>query len=214
MAELIHETQPVAVAGAKLEDADVAVILVHGRGGGVQSILSLINHIKGEKIAYLAPAAEGNTWYPNRFIAPRASNQPKLDSALATVKGLLNKIKEAGIPPEKTVIMGFSQGACLAVESAARYPQTYGGVVALSGGLIGAEGELTGYEGSLEGTPVFLGCSDIDFHIPVERVHETRDIMSGLGATVDERIYPGMGHTINQDEMDAVNAIISNLLKS
>ncbi|MEL6526145.1 MAG: dienelactone hydrolase family protein [Chloroflexota bacterium] len=177
-------------------------------------MLSLINHIKGEKIAYLAPAAEGNTWYPNRFIASRASNQPKLDSALATVKGLLDKVKEAGIPPEKTVIMGFSQGACLAVESAARYPQTYGGVVALSGGLIGAEGELTGYEGSLEGTPVFLGCSDIDFHIPVERVHETRDIMSGLGAKVDERIYPGMGHTINQDEMDAVNAIISNLLKS
>lgn len=212
MAEQIHETQPVAIAGTALEDAEIAVIMIHGRGGGVQSILPLSNHIDGEKIAYLAPAAEGNTWYPNRFIAPRASNQPKLDSALATVKGLLDKVAEAGIPAEKTVIMGFSQGACLAVEAAARHPQRYGGVIALSGGLIGANGELEGYEGSLAGTPVFLGCSDVDFHIPVERVHETRDIMTTLGAEVDERIYPGMGHTINQDEMDAVNSIIGRLL--
>ncbi|MEO1286588.1 MAG: dienelactone hydrolase family protein, partial [Chloroflexota bacterium] len=115
-------------------------------------------------------------------------------------------------PAEKTVILGFSQGACLATEVAARNPKTYGGVVALSGGLIGAEGELKGYQGSLDGTPVFLGCSDVDFHIPVERVHETRDIMTKLGATVDERIYEGMGHTINQDEIDAVNAMLKNLL--
>lgn len=212
MTEQIHEKQPVATAGTALEDAEIAVIMIHGRGGGVQSILPLSNHIDGEKIAYLAPAAEGNTWYPNRFIAPRASNQPKLDSALATVKALLNKVAEAGIPAEKTVIMGFSQGACLAVEAAARHPQRYGGVIALSGGLIGANGELGGYEGSLAGTPVFLGCSDVDFHIPVERVHETRDIMTTLGAEVDERIYPGMGHTINQDEMDAVNSIIGALV--
>ncbi|MEM9952527.1 MAG: dienelactone hydrolase family protein [Chloroflexota bacterium] len=212
-AQQIHETQPLLQTGTPLEDAKVAMIMIHGRGDSARGILGLsASFAETEGVAFIAPNASGQTWYPNRFIAPREANEPHLSSALNTLNGVLETVADVGIPPEKTVILGFSQGACLATEVAARNPKTYGGVVALSGGLIGAEGELKGYEGSLDGTPVFLGCSDVDFHIPVERVHETRDIMTKLGATVDERIYEGMGHTINQDEIDAVNTMLKNLL--
>ncbi len=207
-----HQGQAVSTAGIALEDAKAAVILVHGRGGGVESILPLANHIHAEAVAYLAPAATGKTWYPNRFIAPRQSNEPNLSSALVALSDVMQQVQSAGIPAEKTAIMGFSQGACLALEYAARNPQRYGAVVALSGGLIGAEGELDGYEGSLAETPVFIGCSDTDFHIPVARVHESATIMRDRGATVDKRIYPGMGHTINQDEINAVTALVQALV--
>lgn len=208
----IHQQQPLISKGTNLDEATVAVIMIHGRGAGPQGILPLANHFEADGVAYLAPSAEGNTWYPNRFIAPRQSNEPHLSSALETIQDLLDLVRETGIPPEKTVILGFSQGACLATEFVARNPQRYGAVVAFSGGLIGTDGELEGYEGSLEGTPVFLGCSDVDFHIPIERVHETRDILSGLGAQVDERIYQGMGHMVNTDEVGAVNTLLKTLL--
>lgn len=208
----IHQTQPVVRKGLALEDAKAAMILIHGRGAGAQGMTPLLNHFDAEGFAYLIPNAESNTWYDNRFIAPRDSNEPKLSSAIDTIKGLIADIEDAGIPSEKIMLLGFSQGACLSVEVAARNPKRYGGIVALSGGLIGADGELVGYEGSLEETPVFLGCSDVDFHIPVERVHETRNIMQELGATVDERIYPNMGHVINTDEMDAVKALMAKLV--
>lgn len=208
----IHQGQPVAKAGKPLSEAKAVMIMVHGRGGGVESILPLSNHFEAEGFAYLAPAAKDATWYPNRFLAPRKSNEPFLSSALETIQGLLKEVEEAGIPPEKTVLLGFSQGACLALEVAARNPQHYGAVVALSGGLIGADDELNGYVGSFKGSPIFLGCSDIDSHIPLARVHESAEILQGLGAEVEARIYKGMGHTINQDEIDAVNALMKKLL--
>lgn len=208
----IHQGQPVSHAGKPLKEAKAAMIMVHGRGGGVESILPLANHFEVEGFAYLAPAAKDLTWYPNRFLAPRKSNEPFLSSALETVQDLLKQVKDAGIPPEKTILLGFSQGACLALETAARNPQRYGAVVALSGGLIGADDELNGYVGSFKSTPIFIGCSDIDAHIPVERVYESAEILKGLGAELDTRIYKGMGHTINQDEMDAVNALMKTLV--
>lgn len=210
----IHENQPVQRFGTSVDEAQAAVIMIHGRGGGTQSITPLANHINGdvEGVAYLAPSAQGLTWYPNRFIAKRASNEPNLSSALNTVGNLVSELNDAGIPNAKIMILGFSQGACLAVEYAARNPQRYGGVVALSGGLIGAEGELEGYAGSLDDTPVFIGCSDVDFHIPVERVYESTEILTKLGAKVDERIYEGMGHTVNQDEVEVVRAMLANLV--
>jgi predicted esterase len=208
----IHQEQPVVRKGVPLSEAKAAMIMIHGRGGDASGILPLINHFEADGFAFLAPNAANFAWYPNRFIAPRASNEPYLSSALDTVNSLLKEAEDAGIPPEKTIILGFSQGACLASEVVARNPKKYGGVIVLSGGLIGAEGELEGYEGALEGTPVFLGCSDVDLHIPVERVHQTRDILSQLGAKVDERIYENMGHTINNDEVEAVNAIMKALV--
>jgi len=171
----------------------------------------LTSHIGQEGFAYLAPEAANWTWYPQRFIVPRGQNEPYLSSALEKVGAVVQHLNDAGIPSEKIVLLGFSQGACLALEYAARNPQRYGGVVALSGGLIGAPGELEGYEGNLEDTPVFLGCSDVDFHIPVERVHESRDILKKLGASVEERIYPSMGHTINQDEVDYVRGMMESI---
>ncbi len=210
--EKIHQGQPIARAGLPLDEAQAVMIMIHGRGGGTQSILPLINHFGVEGFAFLAPSAADNTWYPNRFLAPRESNEPKLSSAIETITDLLADIEAKGISSEKIILLGFSQGACLASEVAARNPKKYGGVVALSGGLIGADDELTDYDGSLDGTPVFLGCSDIDEHIPVERVHESRDILQSLGAEVDERIYEGMGHTINEDEIEAVSKMLKALL--
>lgn len=207
----IHQGQPIVTAGLPLEDAKAVMIMIHGRGGGTQSVLPLINHFDVDGFAYLVPSAADNTWYPNRFLAPRASNEPKLSSAIETITDLLDKIESAGIPSEKIIILGFSQGACLSLEIAARNPKRYGGIVALSGGLIGTDDELTGYSASLEDTPVFLGCSDVDIHIPVERVHQSRDILTELGAQVDERIYEGMGHTINSDEISAVAKMMQSL---
>lgn len=209
----IHQGQPIVEQGKPLDEAQAAMVMIHGRGGGVQSILTLANHFNVDGFAYLAPSAQNLTWYPNRFIAPRESNQPHLDSALQAVGDTIAKIKEAGIPSEKIILLGFSQGACLATEYAARNPEKFGGIVALSGGLIGADGELNGYVGSLNGTPVFMGCSNVDFHIPEERVHESAEILQGLGAEVDVRIYPNMGHTVNQDEVDAVNELMVTLVE-
>jgi predicted esterase len=208
----IHQGQAVTRAGKPLAEAKAAMILIHGRGGGVESILPLTNHFEAEGFAYLAPAARDSTWYPNRFLAPRKSNEPFLSSALETITSLLEEIQEAGIPPEKTILLGFSQGACLALEVAARNPRPYGAVVALSGGLIGADNELNGYVGSFKGCPIFLGCSDIDAHIPLDRIHQSAEILQGLGAELEIRIYKGMGHTINQDEIDAVNALMKKLV--
>jgi predicted esterase len=210
----IHQGQRIAHQGKPLAEAKAAMVMIHGRGGGIESILPLANHFTVDGFAYLAPAAANATWYPNRFLVPRANNEPYLTSALQAVGDVLADIKAAGIPPEKTIILGFSQGACLTLEYAARYPQQYGGIVALSGGLIGADDELNGYVGSLNNTPVFMGCSDVDSHIPEERVHQSAEIMQGLGAAVDVRIYPGMEHTINLDEIKAVNEIMTALVSA
>lgn len=207
-----HQGQTKQWAGAPLTRAQAAMILVHGRGATAQGILGLSDVLAFPDVAYVAPQAAGHTWYPYSFMAPIAYNEPGLTSGLQAIDDLLAELQEAGIPAEKTFLLGFSQGACLSLEYAARHAQRFAGIIGLSGGLIGPEGTPRDYAGSLEGTPVFLGCSDVDAHIPLARVQETTKVLTALGANVDERIYPGMGHTINEDEIKAVRGMVARLL--
>lgn len=207
----LHQGQPVLHMGKPLEEAKAAMIMLHGRGSDAEDIISLAPEFGQADFAYLAPNAAGNAWYPQRFIAPIESNEPWLTSALQVVGDLVAQVGQAGIPAEKVMLLGFSQGACLALEYAARNARRYGGVVGLSGGLIGPMGMTFAYPGSLDSTPVFLGCSDVDFHIPVARVHESAEVLGAMGAAVDKRIYPGMGHTINADEIAAVQGVMASL---
>lgn len=209
-----HRGQPVVEAGRPLNQADAAVVMVHGRGATAESILTLADELGRPDLACLAPQAAGYTWYPYSFLAPIERNEPYLSSALELLESVLAKVQAAGIPPERTVLLGFSQGACLSLEFAARHAQRYGGVVALSGGLIGPPGTLRDYTGSLDSTPVFLGCSDRDPHIPEERVHESAEVFRRMGARVTERIYPGLGHTVNEDELTWVADLLGSLKTS
>lgn len=186
-------------------------MLVHGRGASEQSILSLAAELPHPETAYLAPQAAGNTWYPYSFLAPIARNEPGLSSGLALIGEVLDRLNAAGIPPERTLLSGFSQGACLALEFATRHARRYGGVVGLSGGLIGPDGTPRDYARSLEGTPVFLGCSETDFHIPQERMHHSAAVLERLGGKVTTRLYPNMGHTINQDELVFVREMMERI---
>jgi predicted esterase len=187
------------------------MVMVHGRGATAESILTLAREFARPEFCYLAPQAAGNTWYPFSFLEPIERNEPGLSSALGVIAQLLLKLDAAGVPPEHTMLLGFSQGACLAVEFAARNARRYGGVVGLSGGLIGPDGTSRDYPGDFLGTPIFLGCSDIDAHIPLARVRETTRVLRGLGGNVTERIYPGMGHTVNGDEIDFVRQMMSEI---
>ncbi len=202
-----HANQPVLTFGTPLDQAKAAMLMVHGRGAGAEDILYLAEELDATGFAYLAPQAAGYTWYPQRFLAPLEANQPWLDSALKKLDRVIKQIAEAGIPTEQTFLLGFSQGACLALEYAARNAHRWGGVVGLSGGLIGPQIDPERYPDSLAGTPVFLGCSDIDPHIPKQRVLETAKMMEQLGAVVDARLYPGMGHTVNEDELETVRKL-------
>ncbi len=202
-----HANNRLVKAGAT-ENARAGVILLHGRGGAPEDILSLVPHIDPGGVAYWAPEAAGNTWYPLSFLSPLEANQPWLDSALRRLDEVVAAIRDEGVPEESLVLMGFSQGACLALEYACRHARRFGGLVGLSGGVIGPEVERERYSGSLEGTPAFLGCSDVDPHIPLERVHATTEVLRGLGAEVDERIYPGMGHLVNEDELRAAEELL------
>ena len=188
--------------------------MVHGRGGSADDILALSDEIGIPGFAYLAPQAAGNSWYPRSFLSPIAQNEPGISSGLAAIADVLETIERAGIPAERAMLFGFSQGACLSLEFTARAARRYGGVVGLSGGLIGPDGTPRGYSGSLAGTPVFLGCSDVDPHIPEARVIETATVLRRLGGDVDMRIYPGMGHTINEDELEAVREIMRRVVDS
>jgi len=196
-----HQGQPVVAIGEPLAAARFAMILMHGRGADARDILSLTPYFEPPGFAYLAPEAAGHEWYPNSFLMPIATNEPGFSSAVAVIDTLLAQIAAAGIPAERTVLLGFSQGACLSLEYAARHAQRYGGIVGLSGGLIGTDDTPRDYAGSLAGTPVFLGCSDVDPHIPKARVDLAAEVMERLGGEVTERIYPQMGHTVNEDEI-------------
>jgi predicted esterase len=203
-----HHGQPVKSAGEPVTHARAAMIMVHGRGGTAEDILSLADALAVANVAYLAPQAAANTWYPYSFLSPIAQNEPGISSGLAAIASVLETIDAAGIPAERTMLLGFSQGACLSLEFVARAARRYGGVAGLSGGLIGPEGTPRDYSGSLAGTPIFLGCSDVDPHIPAPRVVETATVFRRLGADVDMRLYPGMGHTINEDELEEVRKLM------
>ncbi|HVZ06224.1 alpha/beta hydrolase [Hyphomicrobium sp.] len=200
-------------AGAPLDAARAAVVLVHGRGATAEGMLELAEAFDSPDLAYVAPQATGGSWYPHSFMAPITKNEPHLGAALGTLADIVADLEHQGIAADRTVLLGFSQGACLALEFAARNARRYGGVVGLSGGLIGPAGTPRSYAGSLAGTPIFLGCSDADFHIPLARVHETADVFGKLGADVVEQIYPGMGHTIIQDEIDRIDKILRGIGK-
>jgi predicted esterase len=206
-----HINQPVLTAGASIEEAKSAMIMIHGRGATAEDILSLSGEMNAADFAFLAPQAAGHQWYPNTFRAPLETNQPWLDSSLKKITDLLEHLDQNDIPAECVILLGFSQGACLALEYAARNPRKYGGIVALSGGLIGPDGLQRTLSGSLENTPVFIGCSDRDPHIPLHRVQEATEVMRGLDAKVTERIYPGMSHTVNIDEIEYVMNMMAAL---
>ena len=208
-----HRRQPVLEAGASLAHARAAILMLHGRGARAEDILLLADQFAQPGFAYLAPQAAGNTWYPNRFLAPIADNEPWLSSASKFVGDVLQQITAAGIPHERTILLGFSQGACLTLEFAARNAMRFGGVVGLSGALIGPDDTPREDRCSLAGTPVFLGCSDVDFHVPKERVDQTAEVLRKLGGDVTERLYPSMDHIVNQDEIDFVRGIMKIVIQ-
>ena len=204
-----HAGQPIRRQGPATAQARIAVILVHGRGDSASGILTLADTLDLPDVTWLAPQASGHTWYPYSFLAPIERNQPGIDSGLLVLEDLVAMLEAEGIDASRLAVMGFSQGACLAQEFAVRHARRYHAVIGLSGGLIGPPGTPRNYSGAFDTTPVFLGCSDIDPHIPVERVHESADVFKRMNAVVDERIYPRMGHTVNPDEIDAVRALLS-----
>lgn len=206
-----HQGQRVVSTGTPLETASSAMIIVHGRGNTAESILELARAFPHPTMAYLAPQAANYTWYPLSFLAPIAQNEPGISSGIRVLADLVHQVEEVGIPAERIILAGFSQGACLAAEFMARHARRYGGLLLFSGGLIGPLGLPRDYPGSLDGTPIFIGCSDVDFHIPLERVHETAEVFSQLGGQVTKKIYPGMGHTIIQDEIDQAQRIVKRL---
>lgn len=191
-----------------LDNPTKALIMIHGRGGTAKDIMGLAEYLNVGDYLLIGPEASQNTWYPNSFIAPISTNQPKLDQALELINQTVELAKEKGIQSENIYFLGFSQGACLTLEYTSRNAQKYGGIVAFTGGLIGEELTRDHYNGDFENTPVFIGTSDPDFHVPVERVQETTKLMRELGAQVEERIYPNMGHTITQEEIRIVNETI------
>jgi predicted esterase len=210
----LHRVEDTIAAGAPIRAAKAAVILVHGRGATPESMLPLAEAFGRDDISYLAPRAAQNTWYPNSFLAPIEANEPWLSSALAVLGALVGRLESDGFSAERIGILGFSQGACLTSEFTARNAKRYGMIAALTGGMIGPPGTPRNYPGSLDGTPVFMGSSDVDPHVPIQRLNETRDVFAALGAKIDMRIYPGMGHTVNDDEVRAVSALLANLVEA
>jgi phospholipase/carboxylesterase len=195
----------ILAAGTPVDQAEKVMIFIHGRGGDARGILEIAGSLNVEGFALLAPQATGNTWYPYSFLSPVEMNEPWLSSAITTIHELIDEIVEAGIRTENIYLLGFSQGACLTLESAARKAQRYGGIMAFTGGLIGEEIDRSNYLGNFGGTPVFIGSGDPDPHIPVSRVKESNLVLTDMGAKLTEKIYPGIPHTIIQDEIDWVN---------
>ena len=208
-----HAGQRVVRTGAPLGTARAAMIMVHGRNAAPENILELAPVLDRPEFAYLAPAAANGTWYPFSFMAPREKNEPGISSGLFVIESLVSDLLAHGFDPQSIMLLGFSQGACLASEFSIRHPRRYGGVMALSGGLIGPP--ATTWDDvtvSLDAMPVFLGCSDVDSHIPAERVLETEAVFRRLGASVTRRLYPGMGHTVIADEIENVQRVMDEVL--
>ncbi len=209
-----HQESKTVYAGADVKASKGAMVMIHGRGATAESIITLADELDAEDLHLVAPQANQFQWYPLSFLAPTERNEPGLSSGLQAIHDIITELGEKGIPKEKIILLGFSQGACLASEFVARHPAKYGGLAALSGGVIGDEVSAENYSGSLNDTPAFLGCSDIDAHIPKERVDETEEILSSLGAKVTKKIYRGMGHTVNEDEIAEVKKIIQIVISS
>jgi phospholipase/carboxylesterase len=206
-----HAGQAVLQAGKALGQAEVAVIMVHGRSAGPENILDLVPQLARPDVTYLAPAAANRTWYPYSFLAHIASNEPGLSSGLAVIGTLVSRAEAAGVRRDRIVLLGFSQGACLTTEFAVRNAARYGGVVVYSGGVIGPPGTTWDESGRFDGTPMFFGCSDVDSHVPAARVIESAELCSRMGADVTRRLYPGMGHTINDDEIAWAQYLLDSL---
>lgn len=198
----------IRTGGKPLAEAKKVLILLHGRGGSAEDILSLAKHLQVQDFALLAPKATNHSWYPYSFMAPLEENEPWLSSALDLLSEIVEDLQQQGIPSEQVYFLGFSQGACLTLEFVTRNAKRYGGVVAFTGGLIGDKIYPQHYEGDFAGTPVFIGTSDPDAHVPVERVYATANILRDRHAAVTEKVYAGMGHTINQNEIDLANALV------
>ena len=198
----------VIAAGKKLSGASKVLIMIHGRGASAQDILSVADYLAVNGFALLAPQATNNTWYPYSFLAKPSENEPWLSSAIALIGEVVEDVRKAGVSKEHIYLLGFSQGACLTLEFAARNASGYGGIVAFTGGLIGDKIYKENYQGDFGGTPVFIGSSDPDPHVPVARVEETAVILEGMHARLTKKIYKNMGHTINQDEINTANEVI------
>src|SRR5688572_983048 len=208
-----HAGQPVMRAGVERPTARAAMIMIHGRNAGPENILELAPVLQQPQFLYIAPAAAGGTWYPFSFLSPREQNEPGISSGLFVIESLVQELIAQGFASEQIMLLGFSQGACLASEFSIRQPRRYGGVMALSGGLIGPPGTTwDDVTMSLDGTPVFLGCSDVDPHIPAERVLESEAVFRRLGANVTRKLYPGMGHTVSADEITIVQGVMDAVL--
>jgi predicted esterase len=207
-----HQGQSIYTTGKPLDEAKAAMVLVHGRGASAPNILELAQELPHPDFIYLAPQASESTWYPYSFLEPMDRNEPGISSGLKVIGDLVAQVEAAGIPAERIVLAGFSQGACLASEFVARNARRYGGLLVFSGGLIGPPGTAREYAGSLDGTPIFIGCSDVDFHIPLARVEETAVTFTNMGAEVNKQIYSGMGHTIVPDELTHARKIVQALL--
>lgn len=207
---MIHNPSNIVTAGRPLEEASRVMVMVHGRGGAVEDIISLSDHIDADDFAFIAPGASGNTWYPYSFLRPITENEPYLSSALQVLASLRARLQaDFNFKPSQIYWLGFSQGACLTLEFVARNAMEYGGVFGLSGGLIGPEKSPRNYEGSFGNTPFFLGCSDIDPHVPKERILESEQVFRRMGAEVTTKLYPNFAHSINEDELNFVNLLIA-----
>jgi len=206
-----HARQPVRSAGARVSSSALVAVLLHGRNAGPEDILGLADRFARPDVTCLAPAAAGRTWYPQSFLAPRSQNEPFLSSALAAVGRVVDDAVALGVPPRRIVIVGFSQGACLAAEFVYRRADRLGALVAFSGGLIGPPGTTWTRTASFSDMPAFFGCSDVDAHVPRARVEETASVFATLGARVTPRIYPGMGHLVNDDEIACARAILDEI---
>ena len=198
----------IITAGKEITANSKVLIMIHARGGSAEDILSLSSFLKIDDFVLMAPQATNNAWYPYSFLAPSHQNEPWLTSALEILDGLVNEILGKGIPLNRIYFLGFSQGACLALEYVSRHAKRYGGVVAFTGGLIGDRINNENYKGDFDGTPVLIGTSDPDAHVPVERVYATTNILKNLGAEVTEKVYPNMGHTISSEEIELANRLI------
>jgi phospholipase/carboxylesterase len=203
----------IVTAGKELTATSKVLVMLHGRGGTAEDILSLASHLEVKDFSLIAPQATNNAWYPFSFLAPPAQNEPWLSSALSLVKEIVDDVHLKGIPSQNIYFTGFSQGACLALEFVTRNANKYGGVAAFTGGLIGDQIYPENYKGDFQGTPVFIGTSDPDPHVPVIRVNATSNILKNMNATVTEKIYSNMGHTINEDEIEQANRLILNSAK-